>query len=130
MKHVKRNLLLFTAVAALSMAPAATAMAAEYQTPADTAAEVTGRSVEDVARERFETGKTYGAIAAEDGRLDEFKARRLDMQEAVLSEQAEQGIISQEEMDRILSGIKARQAVCDGTGYGDGYGCQYLAVAR
>ena len=86
MKHVKRNLLLFTAVAALSMAPAATAMAAEYQTPADTAAEVTGRSVEDVARERFETGKTYGAIAAEDGRLDEFKARRLDMQEAVLGD--------------------------------------------
>ena len=51
MKHVKRNLLLFTAAVVLSMAPAATAMAAEYQTPADTAAEVTGRSVEDVARE-------------------------------------------------------------------------------
>ena len=62
------------------MAPAATAMAAEYQTPADTAAEVTGRSVEDVARERFETGKTYGAIAAEDGRLicrKPFSANRL-----------------------------------------------------
>ena len=119
MKHVKRNLLLFTAAVVLSMAPAATAMAAEYQTPADTAAEVTGRSVEDVARERFETGKTYGNIAAEDGRLDEFKAQRLEIQEAILSERAEQGLISQEEMERILNGIKARQAVCDGTGDGE-----------
>lgn len=122
MKGFKRRIVLLSAVSMLSIGSVATVMAANYQTPADAAADVTGRDVEDVVQERFETGKTFGAIAAEAGKLEEFKKKVLDAKEKLLKEQVEDGAITQEQADDILEAVKERQAACDGTGYGMGCG--------
>lgn len=80
----------------------------------------------------METGKTFGAIAAEAGKLEEFKQKILEAREQILSEDVEKGVITQEEADDIIEAVKERQALCDGTGYGYGcgrggygYGCGY-----
>lgn len=127
MKNFKRNMVILGIVSMLSIS-SATALAAGSQTPADLAASLTGRDVEDVIQERVETGKTFGAIAAEGGKLEEFKQKILEAREQVLSEDVEKGVITQEEADNILEAVKERQALCDGTGYGCGrggygYGC-------
>lgn len=43
-----------------------------HKNPAEVAAALTGKSVSEVNKER-QSGKTYGAIANESGKLDEFK---------------------------------------------------------
>ncbi len=123
MKKLKRNLLVLSAVSILSAGSAATVMAADYQTPAETAASLTGRPVSEIIQEVIDTGKTYGTIAAEAGKLEEFKEERLNVKEQILDENVENGVISQEDADSILDDIKERQAVCDGAG--TGYGCGY-----
>ncbi len=131
MKNFKRNMAVLGIVSMLSVS-SVTALAAGAQTPADAAASLTGRDVEDVIRERMETGKTFGAIAAEAGKLEEFKQKILEAREQILSEDVEKGVITQEEADDIIEAVKERQALCDGTGYGYGcgrggygYGCGY-----
>lgn len=124
MKNLKCAIILLAAVTMLS-AGSITVMAADYQTPADVVAGLTGRTVEDVIQERFDTGKTYGTIAEEAGKLDDFKSESLNLKEDILNENVADGLLSQEEADDILDAIKARQAICDGTGYGDGLGCGY-----
>ncbi|MEY8392343.1 hypothetical protein AALA98_13445 [Lachnospiraceae bacterium 45-W7] len=123
MKKITRNLLLLSAVSILTVGSAATVTAADYQTPAQTVASLTGRPVSEVIQEAIDSGKTYGMIAAEAGKLEEFKEERLNVKEQILDENVENGTISQEEADNILEDIKERQAICDGTGAG--YGCGY-----
>lgn len=96
--------------------------AATYNTPAEIAASLTGRTVEDVLAERYETGKTFGTIANEAGRLDEFKEESLLMKSDILDQQVDAGYLSREEADSILEAIQAQQAICDGTGIGAGAG--------
>ena len=125
MKKLKRNLLLLSAVSILTVGSAATAWAADNPTPAETVASLTGTSVSEVIQEAIDTGKTYGTIAAEAGKLEEFKEERLSVKEQILDENVENGAISREDADNILDEIKERQAVCDGTGYGAGRGYGY-----
>lgn len=120
MKNVKRKLLILATVSVLSASSAATVMASGYQTPAETAASLTGKAVSEIIQERFDTGKTFGQLAAEAGKLEEFKKERLKAKEEILTENVETGTISQEEADTIIDNIKERQAACDGTGCGYG----------
>ncbi len=122
MKHLKCKIALFMAVSFFCSNPATTAMAADYQTPASIVASLIGKTVTDVIQERFNTGKTYGTIAAEAGKLEEFKNEMLDNKEKILNDKVENNLISQEQADEILDTIKERQAVCDGTGFGQGNG--------
>jgi len=126
MKNLKSNFTILTTVAILSIGSVVTATAADYQTPADIVASITGRTVEDVVKERFNTGKTYGTIAAEAGKLDEFKSESLSNKEKILNENVEKGLISQQEADNIINSIKVCQSVCNGTGNrlgcGSGFG--------
>ena len=101
--------------------------AAASETPASIVARLTGRAVEDVIREKMETGKTYGTIAKENGKLKEFQKECLGLKEKVLKKDVENGYLSQKEADKILASIKANQETCNGTGngscgYGRGYG--------
>lgn len=101
--------------------------AAANETPASIVARLTGRTVEDVIHERAETGKTYGTIAKENGKLKEFQKECLDLKEKALKKDVKNGYLSQKEADKILAAIKANQETCDGTGnggcgYGRGYG--------
>lgn len=94
--------------------------AAAYQTPAEAAAGVTGKPVEEVISEKQESGKTYGAIAAEEGKLEEFKEEMLETKKDRLQEKVDTGKITQEQADKAAARIKKNQANCDGTGNGGG----------
>ncbi|MCI9078066.1 MAG: hypothetical protein HFH68_03940 [Lachnospiraceae bacterium] len=97
--------------------------AASRETPASIVARLTGRSVEDVIREKLDTGKTYGTIAKENGKLKEFQKECLSLKEKALKQDVKNGYLSQKEADKILAAIKANQETCDGTGNGNcGYG--------
>ena len=60
--------------------------ASTYNTPAEAVAGLTGKTVESVIAERSETGKTYGTIANEAGKLTEYKAEILEIKKDTLTE--------------------------------------------
>lgn len=90
--------------------------ASKYNTPAEAAAGLTGKTVESVIEEKTETGKTYGTIAKEAGKLTEFKNEILEMKKDILDEKVKNGTITQERADEIITALKENQANCDGTG--------------
>ena len=110
---------LLTALITLALAAAmsVSAFAATYTTPADACAGVTGKTLEQVIALR-QDGKTYGTIAADAGKLEEFKDAVYEIKEDRLKELVKNGTITQAEADEILAIIKERQAVCDGSGGG------------
>lgn len=132
MKKIK-CIILMTALLLIFQAGPVFTMAAVNKTPAGIVAELTGRSIDDIIKERMDTGKTYGRIAKESGKLKEFQAECLKLKEAILKKDVSNGLLSQAEADSILAAIKANQAVCDGNGRGQnqgygrcgnkGYGC-------
>ena len=111
MKHLKTKWLVLSMASILSVGSAVTVMAADYQSPAEIVASLTGRAVAEVIQERADTGKTFGAIAAEAGKLDEFKAEVYNVKEEMLSEDVENGVMTQEQADSILEDVRERQAL-------------------
>lgn len=113
--------LLTVTIAMLTIAAVSvTAFAADYTTPAEAVAGLTGSTVEEVIAQRAESGKTYGTLANDAGKLAEFKEACLAMKKDVLDEQVKNGAITQAEADEIVAAITAYQAYCDGTGARDG----------
>lgn len=103
--------------------------ASAYSTPAEAAAGVTGKTVEEVVTERQDTGKTYGEIADDAGKLEEFKNEMLEIKKDALAQKVADGTITQEKADEITKAIEENAANCDGTGsagigqnYGAGFG--------
>ena len=110
------------------LATSITAYAFTIRTPAEIVAELTGKSAEEVAEIRYESGKTYGQIAYDesDDTLEQFKEEILENRKAILNERVEEGVLTQEEDDKILEDIEVMQEDCLGTGgggYGMGRGC-------
>lgn len=89
--------------------------AAAAKTPAEVVSELTGKSVEELTEER-DAGKSYGRIAYEAGKLEEFKAGMLEQRKAILDQRVKEGKLTQAQADDILNKIKERHALCDGTG--------------
>jgi hypothetical protein len=87
-----------------------------YKTPAEAVAGVTGKTVSDVITQREETGKTYGTIASEAGKLDEFKTARLEIMKDNVDARVTSGTLTQEQADEIYNNMKENQVNCDGTG--------------
>lgn len=102
-------------LAAGILGTAGTAFAATFKTPAEIAASVTGKTVEAVQEERA-AGKTYGTVASEAGKLDEFKAQMLEQKKAILDQRVKDGKLTQAQADEIYNSIKENQVTCDGTG--------------
>ena len=113
MKGFKKLVMVFTVIAVLGAASAA--YAATTRTPAEIAAGLTGKSVAVLNQERA-AGKTYGAIANEAGRLEEFKAQMLEQKKAILDQRVADGKLTQEQADSIYNSIQNNQANCDGNG--------------
>lgn len=116
-------------IAVLVLAISATALAATYSSPAEMVAALIGKTKEEVIAERTETGKAYGTIANDAGKLEEFKAAMFETKKAVLKDRVESGRLTQEQADALLKAIEENQATCDGTGgarvgreYGAGFG--------
>jgi len=85
------------------------------RTPAGIVAGLTGQSVEQVTAERV-AGKTYGTIANDAGKLDEFKTENLAQKKAILDQRVKDGNLTQAQADATYKSIVANQATCDGTG--------------
>ena len=102
---------------------AGTALAASSKTPVNIVSELTGKTTDQVDSERA-SGKTYGAIANDAGKLEEFQTQILEQKRAYLDQRVKDGTLSQERADAIYDEIVEAQSSCDGTG-GDsrGVGC-------
>ncbi|MGH4123577.1 MAG: hypothetical protein ACREV6_11690 [Clostridium sp.] len=113
MKNIKKMVLSLAVVSVLSTSVVFGVVAT--QTPADIASGLTGKTVEEVTKERA-SGKTYGTIASEAGKLDEFKTESLKQKKAVLDQRVKDGKLTQAAADEIYNSIVTSQANCDGTG--------------
>ena len=113
MKNLKKIAAIVTAVAVLSVMGAA--FAAEFKTPSEIVSGLTGESVESLNAKRVE-GKTYGTIAKENGKLEEFKSQMLEQKKAVLDKRVANGELTKEKADQIYNMLKENMANCDGSG--------------
>lgn len=95
----------------------ATAFAASpWIAPAEIAAELTGRPVQEITSEHITTGKTYGQIARDAGKFEEFKTRNLEARIDQLDQRVKAGQMSEQRADEIKNVIAQNQLACDGTG--------------
>ncbi|MHB1454011.1 MAG: DUF2680 domain-containing protein [Saccharofermentanales bacterium] len=92
--------------------------ASSYSSPAEVAAALTGKSVDEVTAQKSEDGTTYGSIADEAGKLEEFKTEMVALKKDILDEKVAAGTMTQERADEILAAIELNMANCDGTGSG------------
>lgn len=94
-----------------------TVFAAEYATPAEAVAGLTGRTVESIVSERRDTGKTFGTIAAEAGKLEEFQQSMIAIKTVQVENKVANGQITQQQADGLVQNIQQNQIVCDGSGH-------------
>lgn len=113
-----RNAAITATLFALAIALGASAYAASGAAPtmADIAAKVSGKSVESVTKLRQDSGKTYGQIAQDAGKLDEFKAEALKVKKQILDERVAAGTLAQERANEIYATIEKNQTTCNGDG--------------
>lgn len=115
MTNFKKYVVLGTVVLAMAATTLTAFAASNYSTPAEAVAGLTGKTVEDVIIEKRETGKTYGTIAYEAGKSEEFKNEMIATKKQILNEKVAAGTITQEEADKIIAAIEENQVNCDGT---------------
>jgi len=110
----------FATIGAILLVVGATSITAfaayAYNSPAEAVAGLTGQTVESVIAERSETGSSYGSIASEAGKLEEFKNEMLEIKKDALDKKVAAGTMTQEEADEIIAAVEENQATCDGTG--------------
>ncbi|MDQ2087173.1 hypothetical protein RBH29_12120 [Herbivorax sp. ANBcel31] len=99
MKNLKKVVAATVAVSVI--ASAGIVFASEYKRPVEIASEVTGDSTEDLRNIRVEEERTYGNIAEDYGKLDEFRTIMLEQKKALLDEKVESGDITQDQADEI-----------------------------
>ena len=116
MKHLKKTAAIGMMILAMGVTSVTAFAASQYSTPAAALAGITGRTVDSVTDERAETGKTYGTIASEAGKLNEFKSEMLELKKDNLAAQVAAGTISQQNADAIIKALEENQEICDGTG--------------
>jgi len=120
MKNLKIMITASMVVAAISVTSVTVFAASKYSSPAEAAASLTGKSVEEVLQIRQEEKKNLGIQVDEVGKLDEFQKELLEQKKEVLKERVADGRLTQEQADVILANIETNQASCDGTGTGVG----------
>lgn len=117
MKYLKQAIA--CGAAALTLTTSALAAPA-YGSPAEAAAGVTGKTLEEVIAER--PGKSYGMIAAEAGALEAFQAAVRELWEEALEARVAEGALTREQADARLDALRQRQETCGGMGCGQGRG--------
>jgi hypothetical protein len=129
MTKMKKILAVGAVVLAVGVTGVSTFAASVYKTPAEAAAGLTGKTVDQVIQERQDTGKTYGTIAKDAGKLEEFKAENIQIKKNALEKRVADGTLTREKADEIIKALEENSATCDGTGtakigqkYGAGFG--------
>jgi Protein of unknown function (DUF2680). len=113
MKNIKK--LIATATVIGMLGAVGTAYAAVIKSPAEITAGLTGQTVTEVNQQRI-SGKTYGTIAKDAGKLAEFQTQMLEQKKAILDQRVKDGLITQQQADQIYNTIKTNQATCNGSG--------------
>ena len=129
MTSAKKILSIGAVILAMGVTSISVFAASGYNTPAEIVAGLTGKTTKQVIQERQETGKTYGAMADEAGKLEAFKKENLQIKKDILDKRVAAGTLTQAKADEILKAIEANQAICTGTGsakigqkFGAGFG--------
>ena len=115
MGNIKRIITLGTVILAVGATSITAFATTTHKTPADIIAGLTDKTAEEVVLEKEETGKSYGTIANDAGKLEEFKEEGMQMKKDMLKNAVEEGKITQEKADEITAHMEERQADCDGT---------------
>jgi len=117
----KKRIILMLSIATILVIGMSTAAfaAADYQTPAEIAAGLTGKTIDEVRAAR-QAGTSYGAQTGEVDKLDEFQTERLALCEQNLDQAVTNGNLTQAEADKLLAEMTDRMENCDGTGTGLG----------
>jgi len=113
---MKQVLLTVGVVLAIGATSVTAFAASAYTSPAEAVAGLTGKSVAAVIEERQSTGKTYGTIAKDAGKLTEFKKENIQIKKDILAKRVAAGTLTQAKADEIIKALEANQATCDGTG--------------
>ncbi|WP_031513849.1 hypothetical protein [Desulfofalx alkaliphila] len=108
---MKKRILALAVVAALLLPVVA------HANPAEILSKLTNKTVQEVQAER-KAGKTYGAIAKEDGVANEFKKEMLSWKKDLVQSGVQRGDLSAEQAADYLDWLESRMANCDGTGQG------------
>ncbi len=116
MTRLKKIIVLGTAVLAIGATTITAFAAADYQSPAEIIAGLTGKSVDEIVEIRNTTEKTYGTIANDEGKLQDFQKEMLLNKKAILDQRVKDGILTQAEADEIYEAIENNQVNCDGSG--------------
>ena len=113
MKNFKKLILVTTIIGSLGIVGVAGA-ATGATTPAGIVSALSGKSVEAVTAERA-AGATYGTIAQEAGKLEEFKDETLVLKKEMMDQKVKYGYMTQEQADAMYKSMEANQATCNGT---------------
>lgn len=81
---------------------------------AEIVANLTGKTVEEVVKEKYNTNTSYGVLAESYGVYEEFQKECLDLNKNILNERVEKGEINQQEAEKIYENMKANQIFCNG----------------
>lgn len=111
MKKILSLLLAFAFVVTIS----SVSSAAPGNSPLNLLSTLTGKTLTELLKEK-EAGKTAYQIAEENGKLEEFKDGKLDLQKGKLDNRVKNGNLSQEDADKVYKQIQENMANCDGTG--------------
>lgn len=116
MKRTKIALTVGMMVLALGATSLTAFAASNYKTPAEAVAALTGKTVESVVSEKTANNVTYGSIAKDAGKLEEFKQEQLQMKKDILEKRVADGTMTQERAEEIIAAIEENQLNCDGAG--------------
>ncbi len=97
------------------------------KTPAEIYTNLTGTTVKEAYEQRTAENKTFGQLAEEADKLDEFKEQLLESKKSILQQKVEDGVFTQEQADAFLKVLEERIAACDGSGNGGRLGRQFGA---
>jgi hypothetical protein len=128
MTNLKKLAVLGAVVLAVGSTSVMAFAATNIATPAEIAASVTGRTLEQVTEEKLQNDITYGTVAKNYDSLEEFQKAMLENKKAILEEKVASGVLTQEEADEIIKALEENQLTCDGTGearIGQSYGAAF-----
>lgn len=119
-----RKIITLSLVMVLVGTVGAVALADGFKTPSEIFADLKGITVEE-AYELRGNEKTFGALAKEEGVLDEFIEANVESKKNIIDERVKEGQLTKEEANELIKALED----CDGSGermlgqkYGIGFG--------
>lgn len=116
MKNLTKILAIGALITSVGVTSVTAFAASKYTSPADIVAGLTGRTTDSVIEEHINENKTYGTIANEASKIEEFKKENLELKKETINEKVTNGTITQDEANKLIKTIEENQSNCDGSG--------------